>query len=54
VAGTDSSFFPCGWNRTIFDEQVRNFAALDLSPANARLIFGENIEKLLCPAALSS
>jgi hypothetical protein len=52
--GTDSSFFPRGWNRGIFDEQVRMFAALDLSPANARLIFGENLEKLLCAAALSS
>jgi hypothetical protein len=30
------------------------FAALDLSPANARLIFGENLEKLLCAAPLSS
>jgi predicted TIM-barrel fold metal-dependent hydrolase len=52
--GTDSSFFPRGWNRGIFDEQARMFAALGLSPANARLIFGENLEKLLCAAALSS
>jgi hypothetical protein len=51
--GTDSSFFPRGWNRSIFDEQARMFAALDLSPANARLIFGENLEKLLCAAPLS-
>jgi hypothetical protein len=30
--GTDSSFFPRGWNRGVFDEQARVFAALDLSP----------------------
>ena len=52
--GTDSSFFPRGWNRGILDEQARMFAALDLSPANTRLIFGENLEKLLCASALSS
>jgi len=45
--GTDSSFFPRGWNRGIFDEQARVLAALDVSPANARLILGENLEKLL-------
>ena len=52
--GSDSSFFPRGWNRSIFDEQSRTIAALDLSPADARLIFSENLEKLLCGAALSS
>jgi predicted TIM-barrel fold metal-dependent hydrolase len=52
--GTDSSFFPRGWNRSVFDEQARMFAALDLSPAHTRLIFGENLEKLLCASALSS
>jgi len=52
--GTDSSFFPRGWNRSVFDEQARMFAALDLSPANTRLIFSENLEKLLCDSALSS
>ena len=52
--GTDSSFFPRGWNRGVFDEQARMFAALDLSPANTRLIFSENLEKLLCDSALSS
>ncbi len=52
--GTDSSFFPRGWNRSVFDEQARMFAALDLSPGDTRLIFGENLEKLLCGYALSS
>jgi predicted TIM-barrel fold metal-dependent hydrolase len=51
--GTDSSFFPRGWNRGVFDEQARMFAALDLGPANTRLIFGENLEKLLCASTLS-
>jgi hypothetical protein len=52
--GTDSSFFPRGWNRSVFDEQARMFAALDLSPADTRLIFGENLEKFLCGYTLSS
>jgi hypothetical protein len=52
--GADSSFFPRGWNRGIFDEQARMFAALDLSLAHARLIFGENLEKLLGVSTLSS
>jgi predicted TIM-barrel fold metal-dependent hydrolase len=52
--GTDSSFFPRGWNRSVFDEQARMFAALDLSPGDTRLIFGENLERILCGSALSS
>jgi predicted TIM-barrel fold metal-dependent hydrolase len=46
--GTDSSFFPRGWNRSIFDEQARVLNALNLSESACRLIFGENLEKLLC------
>jgi predicted TIM-barrel fold metal-dependent hydrolase len=52
--GTDSSFFPRGWNRGIFDEQSRILAALDLPPADCRLVLGENLEKLLDQTTLSS
>jgi predicted TIM-barrel fold metal-dependent hydrolase len=45
--GTDSSFFPRGWNRGIFDEQTHMLAALDLSPSDTRLVLGENLERLL-------
>ena len=46
--GTDSSFFPRGWNGSIFEEQARVLNALDLSQSARRLVFGENLEKLLC------
>ena len=52
--GTDSSFFPRGWNRSIFEEQSHMIAALDLASADARLVLGENLERILCPATLSS
>src|SRR5580700_775296 len=52
--GTDSSFFPRGWNHGIFEEQSRILAALDLTPSDTRLVFGENLEKLLYETTLSS
>jgi uncharacterized protein len=52
--GADSSFFPRGWNRGIFDEQSRILAALDLSASDSRLVLGENLEKLLGVSTLSS
>jgi hypothetical protein len=45
--GTDSSFFPRGWNRAVFDEQVRVLAGLGLSAADAGRIFGGNLRKIL-------
>jgi uncharacterized protein len=45
--GTDSSFFPRGWNRAVFDEQVRCLEGLGVSAADARLIFGENLRRML-------
>jgi uncharacterized protein len=44
--GTDSSFFPRGWNREIFEAQTRALKELGVSDANARLILGENLERL--------
>jgi predicted TIM-barrel fold metal-dependent hydrolase len=44
--GTDSSFFPRGWNRTIFEAQTAALAELGIGPADARLILGENLERL--------
>jgi uncharacterized protein len=44
--GTDSSFFPRGWNRAIFDEQVQTLANLGLSSADAQLVLGGNLERL--------
>ena len=45
--GTDSSFFPRGWNYEIFEQQTRALNTLGVSAADARLIFGENLRRLL-------
>jgi predicted TIM-barrel fold metal-dependent hydrolase len=45
--GTDSSFFPRGWNHTIFEEQARALYEIDLSLAHARAIFGQNLMRIL-------
>ena len=45
--GTDSSFFPRGWNRDIFDRQARALTELGIAAPDARLILGENLESLL-------
>jgi predicted TIM-barrel fold metal-dependent hydrolase len=45
--GSDSSFFPRGWNRAVFDRQV---AALETIGANAEVaakILGGNLERLM-------
>ncbi len=52
--GTDSSFFPRGWNQSIFEQQSHVLHSLDLSAADAQLIFGQNLENLFGSAALSS
>jgi uncharacterized protein len=44
--GTDSSFFPRGWNEAIFEQQSLVLHSLDVGAADARLIFGENLENL--------
>ena len=44
--GTDSSFFPRGWNQDIFQAQVNALAELGVGAADARLILGENLERL--------
>jgi len=45
--GTDSSFFPRGWNFEIFEQQTRALKELGVSAPDARLIFGENLQRLL-------
>jgi hypothetical protein len=50
--GTDSSFFPRGWQRGIYDAQKAAFAAIGLSPADEALIFGGNFDRLFPPAAV--
>jgi predicted TIM-barrel fold metal-dependent hydrolase len=44
--GTDSSFFPRGWQTGIFDEQKRIVEGLGVSGADRALIFGGNFERI--------
>jgi uncharacterized protein len=44
--GTDSSFFPRGWQRAIYDTQVQTLDRLGLPSADADLIFGGNFDRL--------
>jgi predicted TIM-barrel fold metal-dependent hydrolase len=44
--GTDSSFFPRGWNQDIFAAQAHALKELGVSAGDARLIFGENLKRL--------
>ncbi len=45
--GSDSTFFPRGWRRDIFDQQVAVFEEAQLAPSQVRLILGENLVRLL-------
>ena len=44
--GTDSSFFPRGWNQNIFEAQAHTLQELGVSSGDARLIFGDNVQRL--------
>ena len=45
--GSDSSFFPRGWHARIFNTQARILRELGLEEPEARLIFSENLGRLL-------
>ena len=44
--GTDSSFFPRGWNYEIFEAQTRALLDMGISGEDARLILGQNLLRL--------
>ena len=46
IFGSDSSFFPRGWNHEIFEAQTRALLDLGIGGADARSIFSENLESL--------
>ena len=48
--GSDSSFFPRGWHAKIFERQAEVLRTLGVSAEDARLIFGENLKRLLAAA----
>lgn len=47
--GTDSSFFPRGWNRAVFDAQVKALYELGMDERQATLILKTNLERLFTP-----
>ncbi len=46
--GTDSSYFPRGWNYEIFEAQTRAMLDLGISSTDARLILEENLPRVFC------
>jgi len=44
--GSDSSFFPRGWQRGIYEGQKQIVADIGASPEDATLIFGRNFDRL--------
>lgn len=46
--GTDSSFFPRGWNAAVFSSQSQILADLGVGREDAVAILGGNLERLLC------
>jgi predicted TIM-barrel fold metal-dependent hydrolase len=48
--GTDSSFFPRGWQKAIYDTQKQIVDSAGVSAADAALVFGGNFDRLF-PAA---
>ncbi len=47
--GTDSSFFPRGWQRGVYESQKQIVAEAGVSAADAALIFGGNFDRLFPP-----
>jgi predicted TIM-barrel fold metal-dependent hydrolase len=52
--GTDSSFFPRGWNAEIFETQCRVLAESGVSGPDARRIFGGNLTAVFATASRES
>jgi len=44
--GTDSSWFPRGWVKSVFDAQVEALASIGASEETARAIFGGNLMRI--------
>jgi predicted TIM-barrel fold metal-dependent hydrolase len=46
IFGTDSSFFPRGWQRQIFEQQKATLDTIGVSPESQEKIFSGNFERL--------
>ena len=51
--GTDSSFFPRGWQQGIFDAQCAALQTIGVNANDAALILGKNLERILASHPLS-
>ena len=49
--GTDSSFFPRGWQRGIYDAEKQALSAMGASAEDQTLVFGGNFDRLFPPRA---
>jgi len=49
--GTDSSFFPRGWQRAVYEQQKQAAVSAGLSPSDEALVFGGNFDRLFKPPA---
>ncbi len=47
--GTDSSFFPRGWNVAVFEQQANALYELGLDKEQVQQIFATNLERVLAP-----
>ena len=47
--GTDSSFFPRGWNQPVFELQVHALSTIGINIEDARSILGANLQRILAP-----
>lgn len=52
--GTDSSFFPRGWNRAVYDAQASALDTLGVDEPTKQLIFGGNFDRLFPAVVLRS
>ena len=47
--GTDSSFFPRGWQKDVYDAQVKALESAGASPQERALVLGENFDRIFKP-----
>lgn len=45
--GTDSSFFPRGWNQVVFELQLYTLSRIGISAGDAKSILGGNLQRIL-------
>jgi predicted TIM-barrel fold metal-dependent hydrolase len=45
--GSDSSFFPRGWNAAVIEAQIKILEELQVGAEDARAILGGNLQRLL-------